>query len=206
MPAANTKRKPPRVILEIGPASKPVSSYSDIPRRGERYIAMELGANEMLRWLHGWGESHDLAAHFAPALSRSAWTKLSQLQRTGVAKAVRGRVGTTTGLPFRTGSIHEIVLKDVLNAGLEPPIYQNLLREAHRVLKPGGLLHVLNEYPSRSAIGLVAHQGSLYGTGRTIVEERFEPNARLTDAFRKRLRNNPKLQGITLMRKPLAKR
>jgi ubiquinone/menaquinone biosynthesis C-methylase UbiE len=103
-------------------------------------------------------------------------------QRAGLA--VRLDRGYADRLPYADGSVDRVLSSFMLHH-LPPAEQQAALREAHRVLAPGGRLHLLDfagGRPTRPRVLRLLHRGHGHGGPRPHVHATGDPVTALTEA------------------------
>jgi len=88
----------------------------------------------------------------ATSLIAQAATKL-----TGVAPQIVLARGYAQQLPFPDASFDVVSATEMLHHLPNPPVLEEVLHEAHRVLRPGGRLVALDFWPPKTRLGRVLH-------------------------------------------------
>lgn len=108
------------------------------PRKGERLLDIGSGIGGPARWIAASFGCHVTGIDLTPAFCRAAEALTAA---TGQSAEVRIVEGSATDLPFEAASFDRAYSQNVImNVADKPGFY----REAHRVLRPGGVLALSN--------------------------------------------------------------
>jgi ubiquinone/menaquinone biosynthesis C-methylase UbiE len=121
---------------------------------GEALLDIGCGTGTLLRAAAGSSEGVRLLAGIDPAASliAQAATKL-----TGVAPQIVLARGYAQRLPFLDASFDVVSATEMLHHLPNPPVLEQVLHEAHRVLRPGGRFVALDFWPPKTRLGRALH-------------------------------------------------
>jgi len=122
--------------------------------RNEALLDIGCGTGTLLRAAATGSEGIRLLAGIEPASSliAQAATKL-----TGVAPQIVLARGYAQELPFPDASFDVVSATEMLHHLPNPPVLEEVLREAHRILRPGGRFVALDFWPPETPLGRVLH-------------------------------------------------
>jgi ubiquinone/menaquinone biosynthesis C-methylase UbiE len=158
-----------QVLDWLGRAFDPVQAAFMLGRRAELFgdvldaaalspsealLDIGCGTGTLLRAAAVRSDRARLLAGIDPAASliAQAATKL-----TGVAPQIVLARGYAQRLPFPDASFEVVSATEMLHHLPNPPVLEQVLREAHRVLRPGGRFVALDFWPPRTRLGRVLH-------------------------------------------------
>jgi demethylmenaquinone methyltransferase/2-methoxy-6-polyprenyl-1,4-benzoquinol methylase/phosphoethanolamine N-methyltransferase len=120
----------------------------------EALLDIGCGTGTLLRAAAMRSDRSRLLAGIEPAASliAQAATKL-----TGVAPQIVLTRGYAQQLPFPDASFDVVSATEMLHHLPNPPVLEEVLREAHRVLRPGGRFVALDFWPPKTQLGRVLH-------------------------------------------------